>query len=92
MLDDMCDFELKEIVEDIDKKGYSEHYFTPGYERTIKYDYRKFNIKNNNALLKGLVLEIKNGYEGGEQMAEITAIRSINVNKENIKIEFTYLA
>ena len=66
MLDDMCDFELKELVEDIDKKGYSEHYFTPGYERTIKYDYRKFNIKNNNALLKGLVLEIKNGYEVGE--------------------------
>lgn len=66
MLDDMCDFELKEIVEDIDKKGYSEHYFTPGYERTIKYDYRKFNIKNNNALLKGLTLEIKNGYEIGE--------------------------
>ena len=63
MLDDICDFELKEIVEDTDKKGYSEHYFTPGYERTIKYDYRKFNIKNNNALLKGLVLEIKNGYE-----------------------------
>lgn len=66
MLDDICDFDLKEIVEDTDKKGYSEHYFTPGYERTIKYDYRKFNIKNNNALLKGLVLEIKNGYEVGE--------------------------
>lgn len=66
MLDDICDFELKEIVEDTDKKGYSEHYFTPGYERTIKYDYRNFNIKNNNALLKGLVLEIKNGYEIGE--------------------------
>lgn len=66
MLDDICDFELKEIVEDTDKKGYSEHYFTPGYERTIKYDYRNFNIKNNNALLKGLVLEIKNGYEVGE--------------------------
>ena len=28
MLDDMCDFELKEVVEDTDKKGYSEHYFT----------------------------------------------------------------
>ena len=66
MLDDICDFELKEIVDDIDKKGYSEYYFTPGYERTIKYDYREFNIKNNNALLKGLVLEIKNGYEVGE--------------------------
>lgn len=66
MLDDMCDFELKEIVDDIDKKGYSEHYFTPGYERTIKYDYRKYNIKLDNSLLKGLILEIKNGYEVGD--------------------------
>ena len=66
MLDDMCDFELKEVVEDIDEKGYSEHYFTPGYERKIKYDYRYFNIKNNNALLKGEILDIKNGYEVGE--------------------------
>lgn len=63
MLDDLSDFKLKEIVDDTDKKGYSEHYFTPGYEKTIKYDYRKFNLKNNNALLKGLILEIKNGYE-----------------------------
>lgn len=52
MLDDLCDFELKEIVEDIDKKGYSDHYFTPGYEKTIKYDYRDFDIKFNNARLK----------------------------------------
>ena len=66
MIDDMSDFELKEIVDDIDNKGYSEHYFTPGYERTIKYDYRKYNIKTDNALLKGLVLNIKNGYEVGE--------------------------
>lgn len=66
MLDDICDFKLKEIIDDIDKKGYSEHYFTPGYERNIKYDYRKFNIKNNNALLKGLILDIKNGYEIGD--------------------------
>lgn len=66
MLDDLCDFELKEIVEDIDKKGYSKHYFTPGYERKIKYDYRNFNIKNNNTLLKGRILDIKNGYEVDE--------------------------
>ena len=66
MLDDVCDFELKEIVDDIDQKGYSEHCFTPGYQRTIKYDYRKYNIKNDNALLKGLILEIKNGYEVGD--------------------------
>ena len=66
MLDDMCDFELKEIVDDIDKKGYSEHYVTSGYEKYEKYDYRKFNIKTNNKKLKGLILEIKNGYEVGE--------------------------
>ena len=29
MLDDMCDFELKEIVEDTDRKGYSDYYVTP---------------------------------------------------------------
>lgn len=63
MLDDMCDFELKEIVEDTDRKGYSDYYVTPGYEKHEKYDYRKFNLKENNKKLKGLVLEIKNGYE-----------------------------
>ena len=49
-----------------DNKGYSEHYFTPGYERTMKYDYRKYDIKNDNGLLKGSILEIKNGYEEEE--------------------------
>ena len=63
MLDDMCDFEFKEIVEDIDRKGYFDYYVTPGYEKHEKYDYRKFNLKENNKKLKGLVLEIKNGYE-----------------------------
>lgn len=39
MMDDLSDFELKEIVNDIDQKGYSEYEFTPGYNRMIKYDY-----------------------------------------------------
>lgn len=63
MLDDMTCYDLKEIVDDIDEKGYSEHYFTSGYDRTMKYDYRKYDIKNDNGLLKGMILEIKNGYE-----------------------------
>lgn len=29
----MCDFELKEIVEDTDRKGYSDHYVTSRYEK-----------------------------------------------------------
>ena len=63
MLDDITCYELKEIVEETDKLGYSNYYVTPGYERHEKYDYRKFNIKTNNKKLKGLMLEIKNGYE-----------------------------
>ena len=66
MMDDISDFELKEIVDDIDKKGYSNYNFTPGYERRIKYDYRDFNIKSNNILLKGIISEIKYKYEIGE--------------------------
>ena len=37
----MCDFELKEIVEDTDRKGYSAHYVTSRYEKQEKYDYKK---------------------------------------------------
>ena len=63
MLDDMSEFDLKDIVDDIDKLGYSNHYFTPGYETNRKYDYRKYNIKKDNRELKGKILAIKNGYE-----------------------------
>lgn len=63
MIDDISSYELQSIVEDIDKKGESNHYFTSGYERTIKYDYRDFDIKCNNGLLKGNIEDIKYGYE-----------------------------
>lgn len=63
MLDDMCDYDLKEIVDDTDKLGHSEHYVTPGYEKYEIYDYREFDLKTNNDKLKGLILQIKNGYE-----------------------------
>ncbi len=66
MLDDMCDFDLKDIVDDIDKLGYSNHHFTPGYETNSKYDYRKYDIEEDNSKLKGKILAIKNGYEVGE--------------------------
>lgn len=66
MLDDLCDFELKKIVDDIDKLGVSNYYFTPGYETSKKYDYRRYNIKKDNKELKGKILAIKNGYEVGE--------------------------
>ena len=63
MLDDMMSDKLKDIVEDIDQKGYSNHSYTPGYEREKKYDYRKYDINQDNDKLKGKILLIKNGYE-----------------------------
>ena len=63
MLDDMCDFELKDVIEDIDRLGVSKHYFTPGYETSEKYDYRKHNINKDNKELKGKILAIKYSYE-----------------------------
>lgn len=63
MLDDMSSYTLQEVVAETDKLCYSNCYYTPGYEINRKYDYRKYNIKTDNKKLKGLILEIKNGYE-----------------------------
>lgn len=67
MLDDISSYELKRIVDDIDEKGYSEYHYTPGYETRKKYDYRKYDIKKDNKSLKGMILEIKNGYEVSDE-------------------------
>lgn len=67
MLDDMADFELKEIVEDIDKKGRSEHHFTPGYELNKYYDYRKYDLEGDNLVLKINIEKIRAGYEMEEE-------------------------
>ncbi len=40
MLDDMSSGMLEEIVENIDREGVSNYWFTPGYEREYHYDYR----------------------------------------------------
>lgn len=63
MLDDVTSWELAEIIKDTDELGYSNYYYSLGYETTKKYDYRKYNIKTDSRKLKGLILEIKNGYE-----------------------------
>lgn len=63
MIDDINGYELQSIVDDIDKNGKSNYDFTPGYERSIKYDYRDFDITGSNILLKGEIEEIKYKYE-----------------------------
>lgn len=63
MLDDISSYELQEIIEDIDKKGYPVYSVTPGYGKDEIYDYRDFNIDANNEKLKEEILQIKNDYE-----------------------------
>lgn len=63
MLDDISDFELKEIVDETDKLGKSKSYYTAGYERDDIFDYRNYNIVEDNAKLKNIFNKIKNGYE-----------------------------
>ena len=63
MLDDISSYELQEIIEDIDKKGYPVHSVTPGYENDEIYEYRDFDIDANNEKLKGKIFQIKNDYE-----------------------------
>lgn len=64
MLDDLSSYELKDIVEDTDKKGRSVHHYSPGYERDDIYDYRQYNIKIDNDILGETIIKIKTGYEG----------------------------
>ena len=63
MLEDISEYDLKDIVEETDELGYSKHYFTNGYETNRIYDYRNYDLKRDNENLKGLILQIKNGYE-----------------------------
>ncbi len=63
MVDDITSDELQQIVADTDKKGKSLYYFTPGYQRNYRYDYRNYSINIDNKLLKGKISVIKKGYE-----------------------------
>jgi hypothetical protein len=67
MIDDITDEELKEIVEDIDRKGKSDYYslYMDGRHSYI-YDYRVFNLRDTNLLISRYFLKIKHGYEVGE--------------------------
>ena len=52
---------------DIDKKGYSKHYYTAGYQFKSLYDYRNFDLKSNNLHIKRYFSKIKRGYESEEE-------------------------
>lgn len=67
MIDDITSEELKEVVEDIDRKGKSDYYalYIDGRHSRI-YDYRDFNLDENNLYVRRFFQKIKHGYEDGE--------------------------
>ena len=66
VIDDTTNYELKQIIEDIDKKGNSNYQRLNIYNRVYTYDYRVFDLDKNNLHLRRVFRKIKNGYEVGE--------------------------
>lgn len=63
ILDDMPAGETLEIIKETDKKGESTHTYLTRYEDECLWDYRDFDLKCENILLKGIIEEIAEGYE-----------------------------
>ena len=61
IIDDMSSDELQELIEQIDKNGKTKE---PIYynNRMVPWDYRRFDLDNINALLKGEIEMIEDGY------------------------------
>ena len=64
IIDDMDVDELMEIIASIDKNGKSDFKVWVSENHEIIWDYRDYNIKYDNALLKGEISLIQDGYEG----------------------------
>ena len=62
IIDDLSSEELQELIAQIDNKGRTDDliYYN---NRTFPWDYRWFNLDNTNALFKGEIRMIEEGYE-----------------------------
>ena len=63
IIDDILGEDLVKIVNDIDVKSIPELYYPPGYVREEKYDYRNYDIENDNKMLEYHYRKIKEYYE-----------------------------
>ena len=67
IVDDMPASELLKAIKKIDKDGHSEIYYSSRGSSSIpEWDYRDYRIDLDNALLKGEIEMIRDGYEGYE--------------------------
>lgn len=64
IVDDMAAFELLESIRRTDENGHSEIYYSSdGFDDVPEWDYRNYRVDWDNALLKGIIDRIRDGYE-----------------------------
>lgn len=64
IVDDMSASELLEAIRKTDKDGHSEIYYSSdGFSDVPEWDYRNYRVDWDNALLKGIIQRISDGYE-----------------------------
>lgn len=63
IIDDMHVFDLMKIIERTDKNGKSDFEVAVDCNRNMIWDYRNYNIKYDNYMLKGYIEVIRKGYE-----------------------------
>lgn len=67
IVDDMPPEELAEIIRKIDLDGHSGIYYSSsGFINVPEWDYRNYSIDLDNSLLKGIIEQIRDGYENCE--------------------------
>ncbi len=68
IVDDMPAFELLEAIRKTDEDGHSEIYYSSdGFDDVPEWDYRNYRVDWDNALLKGIIQRISDGYEYYEE-------------------------
>ena len=70
ILDDVHSSETLEIIKKIDKKGKSTRKYMNKYEEVSVWDYRDYDLESDNILLKGDIMQIKEGYSYFEQFLD----------------------
>ena len=64
IVDDMPAYELLEAMKKTDNDGHSGIFYSSiGYSGDIEWDYRVYDVKGDNILLKGIIEQIREGYE-----------------------------
>lgn len=61
IIDDMDAYELLQLIHRIDAGGHSGIYYP--YDSRVEWDYRNYDLRCDNILLKGEIDDIRDGYE-----------------------------